>query len=109
MQIRYPARDLQPPANSGLTKLRLPTQRAQFRDQPDTGSKSTATVLSRCQNLQDNEQMVRSIDPRRGTLRCSQWLSMRPLYCLELSSRKPSWPAFRRERTNRPDIWTQAI
>jgi len=25
---------------------------------PDTGSNRTATVLSRCQNLQDNEQMV---------------------------------------------------
>ena len=33
-------------------------RRAQRRDQPDTGSNSTATVLSRCQNLQGNEQMV---------------------------------------------------
>ncbi len=28
------------------------------RDQPDRGSNSTATVLSRCQNLQGNKQMV---------------------------------------------------
>ena len=27
-------------------------------DQPDTGSNSVATVLSRCQNLQAKEQMV---------------------------------------------------
>ena len=27
----------------------------------------------------------------------------------KLSLRKPSWPAFMCERTNRPDIWTQAI
>ena len=33
-------------------------RQARPRDQPDTGSNSTATVLSRCQNLQDNEQMV---------------------------------------------------
>jgi len=33
-------------------------RRARPRDQPDTGSNSTATVLSRCQNLQDNMQMV---------------------------------------------------
>ncbi|MDB5402742.1 MAG: transposase, family [Acetobacteraceae bacterium] len=33
------------------------------------GEQLTATVLGRCQNLQENEQMVRSIDPRRGTLR----------------------------------------
>jgi NADH dehydrogenase FAD-containing subunit len=31
------------------------------------------------------------------------------LGCLELASRKPSWPAFMCERENRPDIWTQAI
>jgi hypothetical protein len=97
------------PQTADLRNCACQPRRAQSRDQPDTGSKSTATLLSRCQNLQDNEQMVRSIDPRRGTLRCSQWLSMRPPYCLELSSRKPSWPAFRRERANRPDIWTQAI
>jgi hypothetical protein len=29
-----------------------------LRDWPDTGSNRTATVLSRCQNLQDKEQMV---------------------------------------------------
>ena len=33
----------------------------------------------------------------------------RSLGCLELASRKPSWPAFMCERENRPDIWTQAI
>ena len=38
---------------------RPPLSRAvAHRDQPDTGSKSTATVLSRCQNLQGNKQMV---------------------------------------------------
>jgi hypothetical protein len=37
---------------------RPPPWRAPPRDQPDTGSNSTATVLSRCQNLQGNEQMV---------------------------------------------------
>ena len=47
--------------------------RVQARDQPDTGSNSTATVLCRCQNLQDDEQVVRSIDPRYGTLRKLQW------------------------------------
>ncbi len=52
---------------------RPPPWPARSRDQPDTGSNSPATVLSRCQNLQDDEQMVRSIDPRRGTLRLSQW------------------------------------
>jgi hypothetical protein len=30
-------------------------------------------VLSRCQNLQGDEQMVRSIDPRRETLRGPHW------------------------------------
>ncbi len=35
-----------------------PLRQCAPRDQPDTGSNSTATVLSRCQNLQDNEQMV---------------------------------------------------
>jgi hypothetical protein len=34
---------------------------------------------------------------------------MRSRFCLELLSRKPSWPAFMCERTKRPDIWTQAI
>src|SRR5439155_232854 len=29
--------------------------------------------------------------------------------CLELASRKPSWPAVQSHRINRPDIWTQAI
>ena len=33
----------------------------------------------------------------------------RSLACLELASRKPSWPAFMCDRNNRPDIWTQAI
>src|SRR5271157_4390224 len=33
----------------------------------------------------------------------------RSLDCLEPLSRKPSWPAFMCERTDRPDIWTQAI
>ena len=53
--------------------------------------------------------MVRSIDPRCETLRWIQWPFTRPLRCLELASRKPSWPAFMCERTNRPDIWAQAI
>ena len=35
-----------------------PPWQAQSRDWLDAGSNSTATVLSRCQNLQDNEQMV---------------------------------------------------
>src|ERR1700722_10874482 len=29
--------------------------------------------------------------------------------CLELASRKPSWPAAKSDRINRPDIWMQAI
>src|ERR687893_675470 len=29
--------------------------------------------------------------------------------CLELTSRKPSWPAVMCDRTERPDIWAQAI
>ena len=29
--------------------------------------------------------------------------------CLELASRKPSWPAIHCDRINRPDIWMQAI
>jgi hypothetical protein len=33
-------------------------RRARTRDQPDTGSNSDVTVLSRRQNLQDEEQMV---------------------------------------------------
>ena len=37
---------------------RPPSMGGAHRDQPDTGSNRTATVLSRCQNLQDNEQMV---------------------------------------------------
>ena len=41
----------------------LPPWRVPPRDWPDTGSNSTATVLSRSQNLQDDEQVVRSIDP----------------------------------------------
>src|SRR5665811_1994338 len=52
---------------------RPPPWGARHRDQPDTGSTLTATVLSRCQNLQGNEQIVRSIDPRRETLRGVQW------------------------------------
>src|SRR6266852_2849743 len=35
--------------------------------------------------------MVRSIDPRRETLRAIQWQSSKPPYCLELMSRTPSW------------------
>ena len=38
-------------------------------------------------------------DPRRGTLRMTQWPSIWSLYCLEPLSRKPSWPAFMCERT----------
>jgi len=34
--------------------------------------------------------------------------SSRPQVCLEYQSRNPSWPAFMCERTNRPDICTQA-
>lgn len=49
------------------------------------------------------------IDPRRETLRVRPWLSTRSLMCLELTSRKPSWPAFMCERNNRPDVWTQAM
>ena len=32
-----------------------------------------------------------------------------PLPCSELASRKPSRPAVKGDRTNRPDIWLQAI
>src|ERR1700733_4003738 len=42
-----------------------------------------------------------------GTLRQTQWPLTRSRVCLELGSRKPSWPAFMCERTYRPDIWTQ--
>src|SRR5262249_45577881 len=35
--------------------------------------------------------MVRSIDPRRETLRAIQWQPSKPPYCLELMSRNPSW------------------
>jgi hypothetical protein len=45
-------------AKATLRNPRWPLWRARLRDQPDTGSNSIATVLSRCQNLQGNEQMV---------------------------------------------------
>ena len=37
---------------------RLLLRRPRRKNQPDTGSNLTATVLSRCQNLQGDEQMV---------------------------------------------------
>jgi transposase len=39
-------------------KSRLPPWRPQYRNQPDAGSTYTATALSRCQNLQTDEQMA---------------------------------------------------
>ena len=45
-------------AKAAPAVLRPPCWPAPPRDQPDTGSTSTATVLSRCQNLQDDQQMV---------------------------------------------------
>jgi hypothetical protein len=48
----------------------------------------------------------------RSTTRDTPVSSMalyRSLHCLDLSSRKPSWPAFMCECKKRPDIWTQAI
>jgi hypothetical protein len=39
------------------TPQQPPPQR-ENRGQPDTGSNPSATVLSRCQNLQDDKQMV---------------------------------------------------
>lgn len=50
----------------------------------------------------------RSIHDVRHSASASGHLSRSP-YCLELSSRKPSWPAFMSERTHRPDIWMQTI
>src|SRR3546814_9762136 len=49
-------------------------------------------------DLQANEQMVGSIDPRRETLRAIQWPARSPR-CLELPPRKPSWPAVMCDRT----------
>ena len=63
----------------------------------------------RCQIAAEAAVAAASIDPRREKLRIFQWPSIRSPFCLELLSRKPSWPAFMCERTNRPDIWTQAI
>src|SRR5882724_2500398 len=53
--------------------------------------------------------MVGSIDPRCETVRGTHWPEDRSCGCLELASRKPSWPAVQSDRTNRPDIWMQAI
>jgi hypothetical protein len=65
-----------------------------------TGSNSSATVLSRCQNLQDNQQMgVIDRSQMRDTPTNPMAPLMRSLSCLELVSRKPSWPAFMCERT----------
>ena len=53
--------------------------------------------------------MVGSIDPR---VRDNPWDPLaehRSRGCLELASRKPSWPAVQTDRINRPDIWMQAI
>ena len=44
--------------DSYAAKSASAARRARPRDQPDTGTNSTATVLSRCQNLQAKEQMV---------------------------------------------------
>lgn len=55
---------------------------ATAQNQSDTGSNLTATVLSRRQNLQGDEQMVCSIDPRRGILRGPDWPQRSPV-CLE--------------------------
>src|SRR5678816_2409456 len=48
------------------------------------------------------------IDPRRETLHGVHWRHT-PQVCLELSSRKPSWPAVFATASNRPDIWMQAM
>src|SRR5260221_12520783 len=53
--------------------------------------------------------MVGSIDPRCETVRGTHWPEDRSCGCLELASRKPTWPAVQSDRTNRPDIWMQAI
>src|SRR5260221_4595256 len=53
--------------------------------------------------------MVGSIDPRCETVRGTHWPEDRSCGCLELASRNPSWPAVQSDRTNRPDIWMQAI
>ena len=42
--------------------------------------------------MQENERMVGSSDPRQETLRAIR-RRMTPRRCLELKSRKPSWPA----------------
>src|SRR3954467_14866557 len=47
-------------------KLRSPGWQAPHRDQPDTGSNSTATVMSRCQNLQDEAGGVINRSSTRG-------------------------------------------
>src|SRR5438132_14234516 len=47
----------------------------------------------------------------RATMRDNPWdplAANRSPGCLELASRKPSWPAII-NRTHRPDIWMQAI
>ena len=48
-----------------LRSPRPPRWQAQARDQPDTGSNSTATVLSRCQNLKDRADGVINRSPMR--------------------------------------------
>src|ERR1700722_12449935 len=48
----------------------------------------------------------------RSEVRDSPWNPLagnRSRDCLELASRKPSWPAAKSDRINRPDIWMQAI
>src|ERR1019366_8107715 len=53
--------------------------------------------------------MVGSIDPRCETVRGTHWPKA-GRRCVWNSRRgKPSWPAVKRNRINRPDIWMQAI
>ena len=58
-------------------------------------------------SLQEKRWRDRSIQEARQSVEPSGAPTRAP--CLELTSRKPSWPAVKCERINRPDIWVQAI
>ena len=55
---KYIALKMMATAATHTTTSAPPPRRARSGNQPDTGSSPDVTVLSRCQNLQDEEQMV---------------------------------------------------
>src|SRR6202035_3981694 len=64
--------------------------------------------------LSAEPELQERVDGRidRSKVRDSPWdplAEARSCGCLELASRKPSWPAGQIDRINRPDIWMQAI